>query len=51
MVLGELLRGFDVKFVEGKGRPVNWNADEFLLSDPGTKILMRRRGGAEAGGR
>jgi cytochrome P450 len=43
MLLGELLLDYDFRFVEGQGRPVSINADEFLYANPSTHLLMRRR--------
>jgi cytochrome P450 len=43
IVLASLITRYDMKYPESQGRPVNLNADEFLYSDPATKVLLRRR--------
>lgn len=43
MILGELLLDYDFKYPEGKSRPKNINADEFLYPDPHTRLLMKGR--------
>lgn len=42
MVLAELLLNYDFRYPEGKGRPENLNADEFLYADPETVLEMRK---------
>ncbi|TVY81918.1 Ent-kaurene oxidase [Lachnellula suecica] len=43
MITALLIMEFDFKYPEGKTRPANLNADEFLYSDPTTTLLMKRR--------
>ncbi|KAF2128092.1 putative cytochrome P450, partial [Dothidotthia symphoricarpi CBS 119687] len=44
IVLASLITRYDMKYPEGQARPANLNADEFLYSDPATKVLLRRTG-------
>jgi len=47
MIIGELLLNYDMKFLEGHGRPENVNADEFILTDPETTLLLKRKPGLD----
>ena len=42
-VIAQLLLAYDCKYPEGKGRPANSNADEFLYPDPSARLLVKRR--------
>ncbi len=42
MVLAELLLNYEFGYPNGKGRPENLNADEFLYADPETVLEMRK---------
>lgn len=42
MVLAELLLKYEFRYPEGKGRPENLNADEFLYADPYTVLEMKK---------
>lgn len=43
MILSHLLMDFDIKFPPEGSRPQVFSADEVLLPDPSTKVLIRRR--------
>lgn len=43
LLLAHVLINYDVKFPEGKGRPVNMSLDENGFPDPAAKILIQRR--------
>lgn len=42
MVLAELLLNYEFRYPNGKERPENLNADEFLYADPETVLEMRK---------
>ena len=43
MIIAHLILRYDFKYPEGKGRPANLNADEFLYPDPAARLLIKRR--------
>ncbi|OQD97276.1 hypothetical protein PENVUL_c084G05497 [Penicillium vulpinum] len=45
MIISHLLMDYDVQFPPGASRPKVFSADEVLLPDPSTRVLIRRRTG------
>ena len=43
MMVGEMLLRYDLKFLDGKGRPPKSNVDEFIIIDPMTKTCLKER--------
>ena len=43
MMVGELLLKYDIKFLDGQGRPANTNVDEYILTDPNIQVMMKKR--------
>ena len=43
MTAMKLIRNYEFKYPEGKSRPKNYYADEYVFADPRAKILMRKR--------
>jgi cytochrome P450 len=43
LITAALLLHFDFRQVEGKSRPRNIMLDEFVFTEPGTNLLVRRR--------
>ncbi|KAI0873357.1 cytochrome P450 [Hypoxylon argillaceum] len=45
LILARLIVGYDFRFPNGKGRPINMFADENVFPDPAANIMMKRRSG------
>ena len=43
LILGSFLLNYELKYPEGKSRPVNKTMDEFVFADPAATLLLRNR--------
>ena len=43
LILGFFLLNYNLKYPEGKGRPVNKTVDEFIFADPTATVLIKKR--------